>query len=72
MNINNINPRLSVQEVKLEEDSLRFVIPFSMSVSGPSQSNFLLNQLIKHPFSRTIYSGKVTRHYLEESIRYLV
>jgi hypothetical protein len=39
MNINNINPRLSVQEVTLEKDSLRFVVPFSMSVSGPSQSN---------------------------------
>ena len=42
MNINDINPRLTIQEVKLEEDSLRFVIPFSMSVSGPSQSNFLI------------------------------
>jgi hypothetical protein len=40
MNINDINPRLTVQEVQLEEDSLRFVIPFSMSVSGPSQSKF--------------------------------
>jgi hypothetical protein len=39
MNINDINPRLSVQEVTLEKDSLRFVVPFSMSVSGPSQSN---------------------------------
>ena len=42
MNINDINPQLTIQEVKLEADSLRFVIPFSMSVSGPSQSNFLI------------------------------
>ena len=33
-----INPRLPVQKITLEEDSLRFIVPCSISVSGPSQS----------------------------------
>ena len=33
-----VNPRATIQKVNLEEDSLRIQVPFSMSVSGPSQS----------------------------------
>ena len=51
MNINNIKPRLSVEEVTLEKDSLSFVVPFSMSVSGPSQSNSF-NKVLFKVFSR--------------------
>jgi hypothetical protein len=40
MSVIEINPRLSVQEVQLDNDSLTFMTPFSMSVSGPSQSKF--------------------------------
>ena len=33
-----INPRAIVQKIDLNEDSLRIQVPFSMSISGPSQS----------------------------------
>jgi hypothetical protein len=59
-----INPNLAVQQITLEEDSLRFIVPCSMSISGPSQSGkseFIVN-LVKHrsllftsEFSRIIY-----------------
>ena len=64
MNSVEVNPRLSVQELHLEDDTLRFMIPFSMSVSGPSQSGkteFILNlvenrhQLFSSEFSRIVF-----------------
>ena len=33
-----INPRATVQRLNLDENSLRIQVPFSMSISGPSQS----------------------------------
>lgn len=60
----NVNPLLPVQKVTLKEESLRFIVPFSMAVSGPSQSGkteFIINlvenreQLFTSEFSRIIY-----------------
>ena len=36
--MDSINPRAIVQKLDLNEDSLRIQVPFSMSISGPSQS----------------------------------
>ena len=36
--MNTINPEATVQKLSLEGDSLRIQVPFSMSISGPSQS----------------------------------
>jgi hypothetical protein len=36
--MNIANPKLSVQKVTLEEGALRFIVPCSMSICGPSQS----------------------------------
>ena len=33
-----INPRATVQKIDLNKNSLRIQVPFSMSISGPSQS----------------------------------
>jgi hypothetical protein len=33
-----INPRASVQNISLENDALRFQVPFAMSITGPQQS----------------------------------
>jgi hypothetical protein len=33
-----INPRATVQKLQLDENALRVQVPFSMSISGPSQS----------------------------------
>jgi hypothetical protein len=33
-----INPRATVQKLNLDENALRIQVPFSMSISGPSQS----------------------------------
>ena len=33
-----VNPLLQVQKVTLPEDTLRFITPCSISISGPSQS----------------------------------
>ena len=33
-----INPRASVQNITLENDALRFQVPFAMSITGPQQS----------------------------------
>ena len=33
-----VNPRATVQKLNLDQDSLRIQVPFSMSISGPSQS----------------------------------
>ena len=35
-----INPRATVQKLLLDENDLRIQVPFSMSISGPSQSIF--------------------------------
>ncbi len=59
-----INPLLPVQKITLKEESLRFIVPFSMSVSGPSQSGkseFIVKlvqqrqNLFTSEFSRIIY-----------------
>ena len=42
-----INPRATVQKLQLDENALRVQVPFSMSISGPSQSKLLLIQIIK-------------------------
>ena len=39
-----INPHATVQSLTLDKDSLRIQVPFSMSISGPSQSNDLKDQ----------------------------
>jgi hypothetical protein len=36
--MNVVNPKLSVQKVVVEESTLRFIVPCSMSICGPSQS----------------------------------
>jgi hypothetical protein len=33
-----INSRATVQKLNLDENALRIQVPFSMSISGPSQS----------------------------------
>lgn len=59
-----INPLLPVQKITLKEESLRFIVPFSMSVSGPPQSGkteFIVKlvqqrqNLFTSEFSRIIY-----------------
>ena len=42
-----VNPRATIQKVNLEEDSLRIQVPFSMSVSGPSQSKIDKQKLLE-------------------------
>lgn len=60
-----INPRLPVQRISLEEDALRFIVPCSIAISGPSQSGkseFIANLvkfrdlLFTSKFSKIIYS----------------
>lgn len=41
-----INPSAIVQKVELSEESLRIQVPCSMSISGPSQSNFVTQKYI--------------------------
>ena len=36
-----INPRAIVQKLSLDENALRIQVPFSMSISGPSQSELI-------------------------------
>ena len=38
-----INPETTVQKLSLDNDSLRIQVPFSMSISGPSQSKLFMN-----------------------------
>jgi len=40
-----INPRSAVQPVNIDDDALKFQVPFVMSVSGPSQSGHLLTPI---------------------------
>ena len=40
-----VNPLLQVQKVNLPEDTLRFITPCSISISGPSQSIIIVNHL---------------------------
>ena len=37
-----VNPLLQVQKISLPDDTLRFITPCSISISGPSQSNKIL------------------------------
>jgi len=62
--MSSINPKAVVQEINLTKDDLKFKIPFSMCISGPSQSgkSELIVQLIKYRnlvfeanFERIIY-----------------
>jgi|688.fasta_scaffold52248_5 hypothetical protein len=39
--MNEIDPNAIVQEVVIEPDTLRFQVPFAMSVTGPSQSIYI-------------------------------
>ena len=45
-----VNPLLPVQKVTLEENTLRFIVPCSISISGPSQSKNCLKN-IKGPLA---------------------
>ena len=42
-----INPRATVQKLNLDENALRIQVPFSMSISGPSQSKCIISKLTK-------------------------
>lgn len=54
-----VNPRATIQKVNLEEDSLRIQVPFSMSVSGPSQSKIDILKLFRMYFIK-IFVNKNT------------
>ncbi len=56
-----INPRLTVQKVSIDDNDLRMQVPFAMSISGPQQSGkseFVL-QLIEH--REKLFSSKFVR-----------
>lgn len=56
-----INPKLQVQEVNLTDDDFRIITPFSMIISGPSQSgkSELILKLVK--YREKIFSTKFNR-----------
>ena len=56
-----INPRATIQKVSLNEDSLRIQVPFSMSISGPSQSgkSEFIVKLIEH--REKLFTSKFVR-----------
>jgi len=60
-NIDQIDPKLTAQEVNLTDDDLKFKCPFSMVVSGPSQAgkSFFIYQIVK--FRLRVCSQKFTR-----------
>jgi hypothetical protein len=69
-----VNPLLQVQKVTLSNDSLRFITPCSISVTGPSQSGkteFIINlienrtQLFTSEFSRIIFCQPETLAHIE-------
>jgi hypothetical protein len=56
-----VNPRLTVQKVLIDDNALRMQVPFAMSISGPQQSGkseFVL-QLIEH--REKLFSSKFVR-----------
>ena len=52
-----INPRATVQRLQLDENALRVQVPFSMSISGPSQSKkiFYTNMYLHIKHFASIY-----------------
>jgi hypothetical protein len=58
-----INPSASVQNITLENDALRFQVPFAMSITGPQQSinNKIFKLFLK--YERNILK-KITKPFI--------